>query len=275
MRDAKSRFRSGFLCGINCACVIAFTGCATSIEPVPKPPRTNKGYEAIRPIQRISPKVLSVSQFIETRPIKLVVRVTKQGEVDSEWWEAEKKTLQLMAGGGGVGALAITSVPAVMGSAAILLGGVFLATSGALILGVEKERQEQMIAAVGQTNLPMKIQSVLSHRLHVADEQAADAPTLEVLTVSYGVVDSKRQQESFCVVAEMLLRLTVDGVERYTDRVLIYPELRSSDAPYPDCRTREVMAMQQGKVIRTTLEVYAEAMPALLQYRLPGLPWRN
>jgi hypothetical protein len=216
-----------------------------------------------------------VSELVETRPIKLVVRATKQGEVDSEWWEAEKKSLQLMAGGGGVGALAITSVPAVMGSAAILLGGVFVATSGALILGVEKERQDQMVAAVGQTNLPMKIQFVLSHRLHMADERAADAPTLEVLTVSYGVVDSKRQQESFCVVAEMLLRLTVDGVERYTDRVFIYPELRSSDAPYPDCRTREVMAMQQGKVIRTTLEVYAEAMPALLQNRLPGLPWRN
>lgn len=69
--------------------------------------------------------------------------------------------------------------------------------------------------------------------------------------------------------------LHADGVERYRDRLLILPELRSTDAPAPDCRLRDTLAEKEGEVIRAALAGYAAALPAILARRLPGLPWKK
>lgn len=270
----KNRNRRVFLRSMSCICALALAACATSTDQPKVQPQRNTGPALPRAIQRVPPKVLPATEFSETRPIKLIVRSTRPGEVMSEWYESQKKAMEVVTVGGTTGALAVTSVPAVMGSAAILLGGVMLAVGGAMILSVENNEQDQMVAAVAQTDFPSRIQSVLARRLKVADGGTEEVPTVEVLTVAYGVIEQK-QQESVCIVAEIVLRVTADGIERYKDSVLIYPDLRSVDAPTPDCRTREVMAANHGEVVRTTLEVFAHAIPALLQKRLPGLPWKS
>jgi hypothetical protein len=271
----KHRNRRISLLGMSWLCALGLAACATSsTDQHETHPGKSKEHELPKAIQRVPPKIMPVAEFSETRPIRLIVRSAKPGEVMSEWYESQKKVWEISSVGGAAGALAVASVPAVMGSAAILIGGVLVAAGGAMILGIEKHYQDQMVAAVAQTDLPSKIESALVRRLKIANDFTSDVPTVEVLTVTYGLIEQE-QPEAVCVVAEMLLIVTVNGIERYKDSILIYPYMRSTDAPVPDCRTREVMAQNQGEVIRTSLDVFANAVPALVKNRLPGLPWQN
>lgn len=260
------------------ACLIVASlclgGCASEGAPAPPAPREPVRGDAARPIEWWVPMVLGKDRLAVSQPIRLTVRALQPGEVDSQAYEASRRALQMAAGGGAAGAVLVTSVPAVMGSAAVLVGGVLVAIGGAAILGAEKRVQDQIVAAVAETPLPQRIRVRLSPQLKLAPDGAGEVPWLEVLTVTFGVVEDK-PRGAFCVVSEVLIRLTVDGVERYRDRVLIHPEQRSRDAPAPDCRSREAMAENGGAAIRSALEDQAAALPVLLRRRLPGLPWRS
>jgi len=250
-------------------------GCAT--EPTAPAARTAPERRAgsdMPSIQRVAPAILRQELFASTAPVRLVVRAAVPGEVDSETYESMRRGL---GWGAVIGVVSITEavvLPFSMFSGGALLGGVFVTIGAALIMSAEREVQERIVRAVGETNLEARIRVAFRGRLDVAPPDADDVPTLEIVTLTYGVVENKASRQ-FCVFADMQVMLHVDGVERYRDRLLILPELRSTDTPAPDCRLRDTLAEKEGEVIRAALAGYAAALPAILARRLPGLPWKK
>lgn len=251
---------------------VALGACVSAApEPAGKPTR---GEPPVAPIERTAPQTLAREDFASTAPVRLIVRSATPGEIDSETYQSMQRGL---GWGAVVGVVSITealAIPGTMFSGGALLGGVVVTIGVAAIMGAERAVQERIVRAVRESDFENRLAERLRARLNVASDRASADATLEVVILSYGVVEDK-PRDSFCVFADLRITLHAGAAEPFLGRVAILPNLRSTDAPVPDCRARETIADNEGAVIRAALADYANALPALMARRIPGLPWTH
>lgn len=224
-------------------------------------------------IERLAPRILPRTDFASPAPVRLIVRNAAPGEIDSKTYESMQRGLGWGAAVGVVSIAEGLAIPGTMFSGGALLGGVVVTIGIAVIVNVERAAQERIVRAVRDSDFERKVANRLQARLETATGAPSD-DALEVVVLAYGVVEDK-PRDSFCVFADLQVTLRTGATEPYRERVVILPKLRSTDAPVPDCRMRETLADNEGAVIRAALDDYANALPAILARRLPGLPWKR
>lgn len=213
------------------------------------------------------------ADFVSVAPVRLIVRTAAPGEIDSKTYQSMQRGLGWGAAVGVVSIAEGLTIPGTMFSGAALLGGVVVTIGIAVIVNVERAAQERIVRAVRESDFERRVSKQLLERLETANGAPSD-DALEVVVLAYGVVEDK-PRDSFCVFADLQVTLRTGASQRYQERVVILPRLRSADAPVPDCRMRETLADKEGAVIRAALDDYANSLPAILARRLPGLPWKH
>lgn len=259
------------LAGLFIALCTALGGCVGAGPETPT--RLAARDRQVVPIEYLAPRTLRRADFTSAAPLRLAVRTAAPGEIDSTTYQSMQRGLGWGAAVGVVSIAEGLAIPGTMFSGAALLGGVVVTIGIAVIVNVERAAQERIVRAVRESDFERRVANQLQARLAAASGAPSD-DELEIVVLAYGVVEDK-PRDSFCVFADLQVTLRAGARERYRERVVILPKLRSADAPVPDCRMRETLADNEGAVIRAALDDYANALPAILARRLPGLPWKH
>lgn len=251
-------------------------GCVTPSAEQPSShirQQPSQGGQVYREIQRIIPQVLPVQDFVSQYPVHLSVRAATKADLEDERFQYEQK-IEASLAMFGAGSVGLGAAAGPMFGGGMILGGIFIGIASTAIAATDSQQQGKIEVALRQSDFVGMLGKEFGFKLQISAD-SNHHNSLEIIPLRYGIVEGKEQAYELCVVAELAITLrNVDQVI-YRDRVLISPYLRSQDAPAPVCMSRRSMSFDDARPLHDALAIYAAVMPAIVQQRIPGLPWKH
>ena len=167
----------------------------------------------------------------------------------------------------GAGSLALGLVAPPMYASALVVGGAFLLPLGTYGYLHDKRVWDSISTALSEAELTRIIDKLLKDKLKIVfTKEAAPNVNIEIIIQAFGI-NSTMRPACFMLSADFLV--SRGNTEMTREQLNITNVLRSKDAPPPQCASLEHFAENEARLVKETLNEYAEVLTVMAIDRIP------